>query len=139
MKIKLNDTIKGIDGKALVDDQGVAITLENGAKGFLKYGTKVITNSGETVELKDESKEKTLADIFMTVCTVSFDEEQKNPDGKKILELRKIAELCFKNQKGNAELSREEVEMLRERVLKVYPDPIVYGGVCDILSQYDKD
>ena len=84
-----------------------------------------------------DSKPLTLADVFKTsVLTVVKEDEGESADQK--LWKWNMANDIHKNKDGEIDITPEDLVKLKERVLKVYPAPIVYGNVCNLTDPKEK-
>jgi len=73
----------------------------------------------------------TLGDVLLTAATAGIPEDQ-GASGEKKMKLYRLAQKISKD--GTSHLTAEEVTMIKSRVNAVYPSPLLYGQVSDLID-----
>jgi len=137
MKVDLTEVLTGIDGVPILETPGVRLTDDQGNVGYVPYGTKVITEDGQDVELKDDTKTRTLGSIFIQAL-MAYSEKHDNGEAydATIKRSRRAQEFYDFEE---VYLEMEDLVDLKKRVHMIFPSPVVVGAVDRICRKYGKD
>jgi hypothetical protein len=89
--------------------------------------------SGQGVTNADQST-LTLGDIlFMSLDTVLEGDEKD--DGPTRMRKYKLMQTIYNNKENECNLDSEDIALIKQRVLKVFPSPLAYGRVCEAFGE----
>lgn len=82
----------------------------------------------------DEKRNMTVADVFMTALSSPLEGDDKD-SGEVRMQKYELGTNCFKNKTGSLAFKSEDIALIKERVRKTYPSPVIYGEICKALNE----
>lgn len=101
MKVDLSKELEGLDGKPLVNESNVSMTV---------------------------------ADVLKVVLTMTLEGDEKDSGEQRIRKFN-IVDSIYKSKNDSVDIEAKDVELLKERVLKIYPSPIIYKRICEAFGE----
>ena len=75
----------------------------------------------------------TLANVIMTSIGATLKGDE-NDSGEQRMRKYELYKKTFENKNGECDINTEDIAMIKQRVLLVYPGPLAYGRVCEIFG-----
>lgn len=107
----------------------------------LKHELKEV--NGETIFLQNEKGEitsdpMTIAFVFNKALSIPLKGDENDSDAQRMKKFN-LLQSIFKNEKGKLNVTSEDVTLIKNRVRKVFANPVIYGRVCEALGEIDND
>jgi hypothetical protein len=134
MKVDLNKTINGYDGKPLLSKvEGVQASLPDGKIVYFRYGLKVKDSSGNEIELIDNRKPRTIGDVLLECVTTPLQDDKDHTPERRI-RLFELAQLIHKNKDKSVTLTAEDIVELKSRSHTLYLDAQIFAGIVNAID-----
>jgi hypothetical protein len=85
-----------------------------------------LTNANETA--------LTLADVLFISLDTPLEGDSKD-DGATRMRKYKLMQTIYNNRESECNIDSEDIALIKERVLKVFPSPLAYGRVCEAFGE----
>lgn len=96
--------------------------------------TQIKDEKGEVIFL-DESKRETLTltEVIVTALQTPLKGDEEDSGEARIKKFN-IMKSLYNSKDNKIDLDSADITMIKERILKIYPTPVVYGRVCEIFK-----
>jgi len=84
--------------------------------------------------LNEKGQAMTVSDILKVVLTMTLEGDEKDTGEQRIRKFN-IVDSIYKDTKGEINIDAKDVELLKERTLKIYPSPIIYKRMCEAFGE----
>lgn len=97
--------------------------------------TEILDLDGEKI-WKDGKKDSPMmvSDVMIVSFKTPLEGDEKDSPEQRIRKFN-IMKTLHDQSSQEVDLDAEDVSMIKERVLKVYPSPIIYGRLCEALGE----
>ena len=96
----------------------------------VKVKTELKGMDGKVIH-KDEAKKEvlTIGDVLIVCLQTALKGDDEDSGEQRIKKFNIMKELHSNNKE--IEMDSSEITLMKERILKIYPNPIIYGRMCE--------
>jgi len=96
--------------------------------------TEIKDEKNETIFLDEFKKEAlTLTNVIITALKTPLKGDEEDSGDARIKKFN-IMKSLYNSKDSKIEIDSTDVAMIKDRILKIFPTPVVYGRVCEIFG-----